>query len=110
MPWRSGLVTARQSGPLPECVLTAAADAMVDQARPEWGSPPYVFSPEPARRTSKPSATNTIKRIVPRAAGYCVRYSSYGALKDRWEPGMRERPDRSACGRNGAIWSGDRGW
>lgn len=35
-----------QSEPLPERVLTAAADAVVDQALSEWGSPSSIFSPE----------------------------------------------------------------
>jgi len=35
-----------QSEPLPERVLTVAADAVVDQALSEWGSPSDVFSPE----------------------------------------------------------------
>lgn len=35
-----------QSEPLPERVLTGAADAVVDQALLEWGSPSAVFSPE----------------------------------------------------------------
>jgi haloacetate dehalogenase len=35
-----------QSEPLPERVLTAAADAVVDQALSEWGSPSAAFLPE----------------------------------------------------------------
>ena len=35
-----------QSEPLPERVLTEAADAVVDQALSEWGSPSAVFLPE----------------------------------------------------------------
>jgi len=42
--WPWSLVA--QSRPLPERVLAAAADAVVDQALSEWGSPPAAFLPE----------------------------------------------------------------
>ncbi len=60
-----------QAEPLPERILTAAPEAIVDDALGEWGSPSAVFPPEvrAAYVPPPPSTASMTRRIVPAGVG-----------------------------------------
>ena len=110
-----------QDEPLPERLLTAAPDAVVDAALGGWGTAASSFDAEvreayigkPARsgyarmRSVKsialppPSTMNTTRTIVAPDGASHVRFSCYGAGPDHWAPGMQD------AGGPLALW---RGW
>jgi pimeloyl-ACP methyl ester carboxylesterase len=109
-----------QPEPLPERILVAVPDAVIDNALGEWGSPADVFPPEVraayvealrdpahamqyARSIAPPrlSTASTTGRIVPAGAGSPVRCWRCGAPEGQSTSGMPRSPAHSRFGKTG---------
>jgi haloacetate dehalogenase len=92
-----------QAAPLPERILAAAAEAVVDDALEQWGSPAAVFGEDVraayvAIGRPRPSIASTIERTPTPAGGLSRRFSRCGARVVRSNRGTRTPADRWVCG------------
>jgi haloacetate dehalogenase len=88
-----------QPGPLPERLLAAAPDAVVDDALGRWGSPPATFGPEVAA-----SYVETL-RDPTRAHAICEEYRAAATRDREHDEADRRRGRRIACPLL-VLWSG----
>jgi haloacetate dehalogenase len=89
-----------QPEPLPERILTAAADAIVDQALGSWGSPPHVFPP--AVRAAYVHALADPRH----AHAICEEYRAAATLDREHDSADLTAGHRIACPLL-ALWSAD---
>jgi haloacetate dehalogenase len=88
-----------QPEPLPECILTAAAEAIVDHALGEWGSPSAVFPPEVR------AAYVDALRDPAHAHAICEEYRAAATIDREHDQADRVAGRRIACPLL-ALWSG----